>query len=121
MKDRILMSDRFAVALILAMGLHTLVLLAISFAFEINPLKKAAETLDVVLVNWRSEEAPDEADFLAQANQLGGGDSTEVTRPSRNVSTAIPAEGEGDMPEPMESQVPQDEAEMLQLVKNISL
>ena len=79
-----MMNDRFTVALLLALGLHAAVLLVVSFVFEINPLRKAAETLDVVLVNWRSETPPDEADFLAQAAQKGGGESTEATRPSRN-------------------------------------
>ncbi len=110
------LSDRFTVALMLAMGLHALLLLGVSFVFDINPLRKAAETLDVVLVNWRSEEAPQEADFLAQANQLGGGESTEVTRPSQNLSTAIPSEGAGDMPEQVDSQTLADESDSLQEV-----
>lgn len=94
--------DRFTVALMLAMGLHVLVLLVVSFVFEINPLRKAAETLDVVLVNWRSEEAPEEADFLAQANQQGGGESTEAERPSQEMPE--PAEAAGPRPEPEQLQ-----------------
>jgi len=97
-------SDRFTVALLLAMGIHVLVLLAVGFAFEINPLRKAAETLDVVLVNWRSEQAPEQADFLAQANQQGGGESTEATRPSQ------------EMPKPMEAGAPPSEPDRLQEV-----
>lgn len=110
------MSDRFTVALMIVMGLHALVLIGLSFAFDFNPLQKAAETLDVVLVNWRSDEAPDEADFLAQANQLGGGESTELTRPSQNMDTAIPSQGEGDMPEQVDSQTLADEADSLREV-----
>jgi protein TonB len=116
MIGRQLFNDRFTVALMLAMGIHALVLLAVSFAFEINPLQKAAETLDVVLVNWRSEEAPEEADFLAQANQLGGGESTEANRPSLNEASAMPSEGEGDITEELDSQPPAEEHESLQEV-----
>jgi protein TonB len=109
-------SDRFTVAIMLALGLHALVLIGISFVFEINPLRKAAETLDVVLVNWRSEEAPDDADFLAQANQKGGGESTEANRPSENAASAIPGDGEGDMPEQVDTQLPSEPDEALQEV-----
>jgi protein TonB len=105
------MKDSFAVALMLALSLHAVVLLALSFAFDINPLQKAAETLDVVLVNWRSEKAPEEADFLAQASQIGGGESNEASRPSQNLSSAVPSEGEGDMQEQIESQIPAETLE----------
>ncbi|MFT7563896.1 MAG: protein TonB, partial [Bacteroidia bacterium] len=93
------MNDSFAVALMLALSLHAAILLVLSFAFDINPLQKAVETLDVVLVNWRSEKAPEEADYLAQASQIGGGESNEASKPSQNFSSAIPTAGEGDMPE----------------------
>ena len=110
------MNDSFTVALMLALGLHAVVLLAVSFVFDINPLQKAAETLDVVLVNWRSEEAPDEAVFLAQASQLGGGESEEATRPSQNMASAIPSQGDGEMPEQLDSQLPAETQDDLQEV-----
>jgi periplasmic protein TonB len=109
-------NDRFTVALVLAMGLHAVVLLALGFAFEINPLRKAAETLDVVLVNWRSERAPDEADFLAQAAQQGGGDSPEVERPAQESASSIPLQGEGDMPMQAEAAPPPEPQNRLQEV-----
>jgi protein TonB len=95
------------------MGLHAVVLLLVSFVFDINPLQKAADTLDVILVNWRSEEAPEVADFLAQASQQGGGESTRVSRPSQNTAGEIPSEGEGDMPEQMDAQLPVEEIDSL--------
>jgi protein TonB len=103
------MNDSFTVALMLALGLHAAVLLTLSFVFDINPLQKAAETLDVVLVNWRSEEAPDEADFLAQANQLGGGESEEATRPSRNLSSLSTEQSEGLTAESEAAQLPEED------------
>jgi protein TonB len=54
------------------------------------------ETLDVVLVNWRSESKPEEVDFLAQASQQGGGESTEVSRPSQENTGAMPAPTDGE-------------------------
>lgn len=109
-------NDRFTVALMLAMGLHAVVLLTVSFVYEINPLKKAAETLDVVLVNFRSEQAPEQADFLAQASQQGGGDSLEASRPSVNQSSIIPAEGEGDMPQQLDVAPKESERDKVQVV-----
>lgn len=108
--------DRFTVALILALGLHAVVLIAVSFVYQINPLRKAAETLDVVLVNWRSEQAPDEADFLAQAAQQGGGELAESARPSHSQASIMPAEGDGDMPQQAELAPPENERDKVQVL-----
>lgn len=109
-------NDRFTVALMLAMGLHALVLLAVSFAFEFNPLRQAAETLDVVLVNWRSETAPEEADFLAQASQQGGGESTRAERPTQMSSNSVTGQGQGEQPEQVDAAPEPEPQERLQEV-----
>jgi len=109
-------NDRFTVALMLAMGLHALVLLAVSFAFEFNPLRQAAETLDVVLVNWRSETAPEEPDFLAQASRQGGGESTRAERPTRMSSSAVTGQGDGESPEQVDAAPPPEPQQRLQEV-----
>jgi protein TonB len=109
-------NDRFAISVVLALGLHAVVMLGLGFVMHLNPLDDAAESLDVVLVNFSSEEAPDEADFLAQANQQGGGESPEVERPSQEVSSVVPSEGEGLMPEstpPMPAEPSQESREQL--------
>ena len=76
--------------LVLATVLHALVFLGVSFGITLKPLPRLADTLDVVLVKWRSENAPEEADFLAQASQQGGGDVAEKLRPSQPVSGEVP-------------------------------
>jgi protein TonB len=91
-------NDRFAVSMLMALGLHALVLLGVGFVLDFKPLTHPLETLDVVLVNWRSESKPDEADFLAQASQLGGGESTEASRPSQENTGASPGPTDGDDP-----------------------
>lgn len=106
MNPRELISDRFSVSLMLAMGIHAAVLLGISFVLDINPLSRAVEALDVVLVNFRSETPPEEADFLAQASQRGGGESEEVSRPSQAVSAAVPSLSEGNMPISSAEEIP---------------
>ncbi len=88
-------NDRFAVSVLMALGLHAAVLLGVGFVLDFKPLTHPLETLDVVLVNWRSEAEPDEADFLAQASQQGGGESTEVSKPSQENTGASPGPVEG--------------------------
>jgi protein TonB len=89
-------NDRFAVSILMALGLHAMLVLGVGFVLDFKPLTHPLETLDVVLVNWRSESTPDEADFLAQASQQGGGESTEVSRPSQENTGASPGLAEGD-------------------------
>ncbi len=88
-------NDRFAVSMMLALGFHALVLLGVGFALDFKPLTHPLETLDVVLVNWRSESNPEDADFLAQASQQGGGESTEANRPSQENTGAAPGPADG--------------------------
>ena len=89
------MQDRFMVCLVLAIGLHAALVLGVSFGVNLNPVPRLVDTLDIVLVRWRSETAPEEADFLAQANQQGGGESTEKTRPVQPVSGQFPVPEQG--------------------------
>ena len=60
--------------------LHAVLLLGVTFHFA----------LDVTLVNVANQEAPDKADFLAQANNSGGGQSEHAARPSQMFSGALP-------------------------------
>lgn len=95
-------NDRFAVSILMALALHAFILLGIGFVLDFKPLTHPLDTLDVVLVNWRSELKPDEADFLAQASQQGGGESTEASRPSQKNTGASPGPSDGD--DPLEQQ-----------------
>jgi protein TonB len=101
--------DRFMVCLVLAFGLHAAVLLGVRFGVELNPAPRIADTLDVVLVKWRSETDPEEADFLAQASQQGGGEASERQRPARPVSGELPAPELGADPVQSTESVPEPE------------
>ena len=91
-------NDRFAISFMMALGLHAVILLGVGFVMDFKPLTHPLETLEVVLVNWRSEKTPDEADFLAQASQQGGGESDEVTRPSQENTGTSPGTTDGKDP-----------------------
>jgi len=95
---RDLFDDRMSVALIVALVLHAVVLLGLSFHLEFSPVRQVAESLDVVLVNFRTESEPEEAEFLAPVSQEGGGDDDESEKPSEQLSPVMPSIAEGDMP-----------------------
>ncbi|HET6591354.1 MAG TPA: energy transducer TonB [Xanthomonadales bacterium] len=87
--------DPFMVSLVLAIGVHAAVFFGITFGISLKPLPRLADTLDVVLVQWRSEAEPEQADYLAQVSQQGGGETTEKSRPSEPVSGQLPTAQDG--------------------------
>ena len=72
-------ADRLGVTIFFAVLAHLILILGVTFTPE-PPSEHRIETLDVVLVPWRSEAGPDQPDYLAQANQDGGG--AEKVRPA---------------------------------------
>lgn len=72
-------NDRFMFAVFLALLLHAL-LLAIQFDFA--PPMPASMGLEITLARFKSENAPEQADFLAQQNQEGSGTEAEKLAPS---------------------------------------
>ena len=74
--------DRFTVCLVTAIGLHAALVFGVTFGLKFEAPPKIVETLEVVLVNWRSEETPEDPDYLAQATQRGGGEEEEKSRPT---------------------------------------
>jgi protein TonB len=108
--------DRFMVFLVLAMAVHALIFFGISFGVTLKPLPRLADTLDVVLVQWRSEQEPDQADYLAQASQRGGGDTEERSRPAETLSAEIPSRQQGADPVQSSEQIPQASLEVREIV-----
>lgn len=75
-------SDSLAMAAGLALALHAAVIGLVHFEVLTSRPDSVPTSLDVILVEWATREAPDEADFLAQATQRGGGESPEIDRPA---------------------------------------
>lgn len=84
--------------------LHGVLLLGITFHF-VKP-SPSLPTLDVTLVNVANQQAPDKADFLAQANNSGGGQSDRAARPSQMFSGALPRPDPGIAAHPVEAATP---------------
>ncbi|MDQ7997063.1 MAG: energy transducer TonB [Luteibacter sp.] len=97
-------ADLFGATLLFSLLLHGVVILGITFDAE-KP-KPSVPTLDVTLVDVANQEPPDKADFLAQANNAGGGDKDKAARPSEPVSGPLPTPVRGVTPEPKEAQAP---------------
>ncbi len=74
--------DTLVMAVALALGLHAAVIGLVHFEILSGRPDNVPTSLDVILVEWATEEPPDEADFLAQATQRGGGESPDIDRPA---------------------------------------
>ncbi|MGY0218540.1 energy transducer TonB [Endozoicomonadaceae bacterium StTr2] len=73
-------ADRLGFAVFLALAVHGMVLLGLGF--KLPDHAKPEKTLEITLATYKSEKAPDNADYLAQINQQGSGTLDEKARPS---------------------------------------
>nr|CAA6809704.1 MAG: Energy transducer TonB [uncultured Thiotrichaceae bacterium] len=81
-----------------AVVLHAALILGVSFAPELLPKLNIPPVLDVTLVQTHSETAPDEAEFIAQANQQASGSSDESNRPRSPLASMEPNAQDGESP-----------------------
>ncbi|HCE41794.1 MAG: energy transducer TonB [Alcanivorax sp.] len=79
-------ADRLGFTLFLALAVHGLVLFGLNFAPE-KP-RAAPNSLEVTLAMHRADDAPEEADFIAQTNQAGAG--TEAEKRELTTTEAAP-------------------------------
>ena len=90
-------SDRMSLTFFFALAIHAILILGISFDL-MDSNNDVITTMEVTLVHQRSTEEPEEADYLAQANQLGGGKQQSKSRPSSPFSNPLPIPEEGFAP-----------------------
>lgn len=88
-------SDRLGMTLFLAVMLHALIILGISFSSDKGKDPDILSRLDITLVQHKSEKAPEKADYLAQANQKGSGNTKEKVRHQTVRSKASPDNSQG--------------------------
>ncbi len=79
--------DRMGLTLFFAGAMHAVVILGVSFSIEDRTKQPPADrTLDITVVQNRdADKEPDEADFLAQTNQEGGGEEQKIERPKTSA------------------------------------
>jgi len=78
--DDELSRERFGFTVFLSACVHAILILGVGFTYleEIN----SEPALEITMAQYRSEFAPDEADFLAQENQIGSGTLDSKAAPS---------------------------------------
>lgn len=83
-------NDRLAMAVFLAAAVHLLVILGIGFHAEVSR-QEMPPLIEITLAERPADRTPEDYDFLAQADQDGGGLAEDVQRPQRQMR--IPAAG----------------------------
>lgn len=100
--------ERLSVTLLFSLIAHAVLALGITFEY-VKPASRLP-SLDVILVQSASGLKPDKADFLAQANNSGGGNSDKAVRPTDAVSAPLPKAAPGLAPIPVETGAPKEQA-----------
>jgi protein TonB len=91
MKPEITAKDKNVMTFTLAVLTLSVVILGISFSYsDKNP--DVVFSMDVILAKKSNLEAPEEADYLAENNQIGGGNQQQLSRPTNPFSATSPIE-----------------------------
>ena len=97
-------SERLGATLVLSGLLHAMLIFGIGFAAEdAAPL---LPTLDVILTRTETALTPAQADFLAQANNQGGGEHDNSSRPTAPQAGPLPQPEDGLAPRTLRAQTP---------------
>jgi protein TonB len=84
-------TDRFALTLFLAVAMHAMIILGITFGLHDDPApENILPTLDITVSNYKTE-TPEEAEYLAQTSQDGAGNTTEKVKPELIVPEQAPS------------------------------
>ena len=91
MKAKITAKDKNVMTFTLAILTLSVIILGISFRYsDKNP--DVVHSMDVILAKKSNFEAPEEADYLAENNQIGGGTQEQQSRPTNPFSATSPIE-----------------------------
>ena len=97
-------SERLTATLALSMIGFGVLILGVAFSQE--EAAPVVPTLDVILTQTTTAEAPKRPDFIAQANNRGGGDQDEARRPRDSQQAQVPKPDPGVAPQPLTAQAP---------------
>ena len=101
--------ERLSATLALSLVVFGVLILGVGFARD--DAAPVTPTLDVILTETRSDAPPEDADFIAQANNQGGGESDRPERPREEQLAPVPKADPGVAPEPLVAQAPPPEPE----------
>lgn len=97
-------SELLSATFVFSLILHGVLILGVTFAIA-RP-RPHLPTLDVTLVHTANRQAPEQADFLAQADNAGGGNRDKAHLPSQPVSGLLPTATHGLTPRPLSPSAP---------------
>jgi len=97
-------STRLGATMVLSVLLHAMLILGIGFAVE--DAAPMMPTLDVILSQTKTALTPKQADFLAQADNQGGGQHDKTSRPGAPQAGPLPQPRDGLAPRPLRAQTP---------------
>jgi protein TonB len=90
-KNPVTTTDRMALAVFFAAVLHAMIILGITFGTDIlKPPDSHLPSLDITISSHESPP-PEEAEYLAQNSQDGGGNITENVRPQESLPAQAPS------------------------------
>ena len=96
--------ERLSATLVLSLILFGVLILGVVFTRD--DAAPVVPTLDVILTQTTTPDAPEHADFIAQANNAGGGDSDRAQRPREPQLAEVPKPDPGVAPQHMTAQAP---------------
>ena len=96
-------SDRLGMTLFMAVVVHGIIILGLSFTQTLERPQNFQRTLDVVLVQTKSATAPEDAEHIAQHDQQASGSSDTPDTPSNPFSSPLPTPSSGEAITPQEA------------------
>ncbi|WP_147652292.1 energy transducer TonB [Vulcaniibacterium gelatinicum] len=96
--------ERLSATVVLSLLVHAMLVLGVGFALE--DAAPVVPTLDVILTRTQTPLTPAQADFLAQASNVGGGEHEKSVRPRDAQQGIAPQPEPGVAPRPLQAQTP---------------
>lgn len=86
-------NESLITAFFITVLVHSAIIFGITFTIPSPTKPSSNQTLDIVLVKTEAEKPPEDPDFLAQADQMGGGNLKEKAKPTSKNPGEKPSEG----------------------------
>ena len=86
-------NESLVAAFFLTVLIHSAIIFGITFSLSNPPKPKISQTLDIVLVKTETKQPPETPDFLAQADQVGGGNTRDKAKPTSKNPGEKPTQG----------------------------
>jgi protein TonB len=96
-------SDRLSMTLFLAVVVHGILILGISFNQGFLQSDSLQRTMDIILVQTKSDTTPEDAKRMAQHNQEASGSQDTPDTPSNPFTSPIPTPNTGEATNPQEA------------------